>query len=108
MSLGRLTGGAVRLAEPADEVLLVGEGIESAAAAMQRFDLPGWAALGTAGLCALVVPEAVREVVIAADRDAPGLEAAAALAERLEAEGRRITIVAPRAGGDFADKEDGR
>ena len=107
-SLGRLTGGAVRLAEPADEVLLVGEGIESAAAAMQRFDLPGWAALGTAGLCALVVPEAVREVIIAADRDAPGLEAAAALAERLEAEGRRITIVAPRAGGDFADKEDGR
>ena len=108
MSLGRLTGGAVRLAEPADEVLLVGEGIESAAAAMQQFDLPGWAALGTPGLRALVVPEAVREVVIAADRDAPGLEAAAALAERLEAEGRRITIVAPRAGGDFADKEDGR
>ena len=107
-SLGRLTGGAVRLAEPADEVLLVGEGIESAAAAMQQFDLPGWAALGTAGLCALVVPEAVREVVIAADRDAPGLEAAAALAERLEAEGRRVTIYAPRVGGDFADGRDAR
>ena len=103
MSLGKLTGGAVRLAEPADGVLLVGEGIESAAAAMQQFDTPGWAALGTPGLRALVVPEAVREVVIAADRDAPGLEAAATLAERLEAEGRRVTIVAPRAGGDFAD-----
>ena len=61
-SLGRLTGGAVRLAEPADGVLLVGEGIESTAAAMQRLDLPGWAALGTPGLRALVVPEAVREV----------------------------------------------
>ena len=108
MSLGRLTGGAVRLAEPADGVLLVGEGIESTAAAMQRLDLPGWAALGTPGLRALVVPEAVRKVVIAADRDAPGLEAAAALAERLEAEGRRVTIVAPRAGGDFADRRDGR
>ena len=107
-SLGRLTGGAVRLAEPTDGVLLVGEGIESAAAAMQRFDTPGWAALGTAGLCALVVPDAIREVVIAADRDAPGLEAAATLAERLEAEGRRVTIVAPRAGGDFADRRDGR
>ena len=107
-SLGRLTGGAVRLAEPTDGVLLVGEGIESTAAAMQRFQVPGWAALGTAGLCALVVPDAIREVVIAADRDAPGLEAAAALAERLEAEGRRVTIVAPRAGGDFADRRDGR
>ena len=108
MSLGKLTGGAVRLAEPADGVLLVGEGIESTAAAMQRLDLPGWAALGTPALRALVVPEAVREVVIAADRDAPGLEAAAALAERLKAEGRRVTIVAPRAGGDFADRRDGR
>ena len=108
MSLGKLTGGAVRLAEPADGVLLVGEGIESTAAAMQRLDLPGWTALGTPALRALVVPEAVREVVIAADRDAPGLEAAAALAERLEAEGRRVTIVAPRAGGDFADRRDGR
>ena len=74
-SLGRLTGGAVRLAEPADGVLLVGEGIESTAAAMQRFQDPGWAALGTAGL---------------------------------DAEGRRVTIVAPRAGGDFADRRDGR
>ena len=108
MSLGKLTGGAVRLAEPADGVLLVGEGIESTAAAMQRFQDPGWAALGTAGLCALVVPNAIREVIIAADRDAPGLEAAAALAERLEAEGRRVTIVAPRVGGDFADRRDGR
>ena len=37
-NLGRLTGGAVRLAEPTDGVLLVGEGIESTAAAMQRLD----------------------------------------------------------------------
>ena len=71
-SLGRLTGGAVRLAEQTDGVLFVGEGIESAAAAMQRFQDPGWAALGTAGLRALMLPDAIREVVIAADRDAPG------------------------------------
>ena len=62
-SLGRLTGGAVRLAEPTDGVLLVGEGIESTAAAMQRLDLPGWAALGTPGLRALVLPEAIRTVI---------------------------------------------
>ena len=102
----QVRGGAVRLAEPVDGVLLVGEGIESTAAAMQLLDRPGWAALGTAGLRALVVPNAIREVIIAADRDAPGLEAAAALAERLNAEGRRVTIVAPRVGGDFADLVD--
>ena len=46
--------------------------------------------------------ESVRRVVIAADRDTGGLRAAAALAERLEAEGRRVTIEAPPC-GDFDD-----
>ena len=103
-NLGRLTSGAVRLAEPVNGVLLVGEGIESTAAAMQRLGLPGWAVLGTSGLLALVLPEAIRTVAIAADRDAAGLEAAAVLAERLDAEERRVTIYAPRTGGDFADR----
>ena len=71
-SLGRLTGGAVRLAEPADGVLLVGEGIESTAAAMARLQAPGWAALGTAGLRALALPDIIREVVIAAIAMRPG------------------------------------
>ena len=106
-SLGQLTGGAVRLAEPAGGTLLLGEGIESTAAAMAWLQTPGWAALGTAALCALGLPEAIDEVVIAADRDAAGLNAAAALAERLETEGRRVTICTPCVGGDFADQEDG-
>ena len=96
-SLGSLSGGAVRLAEPVGGRLLVGEGIESTAAAMALFDLPGWAALGTSGLRAIELPEHVRDVVIAADRDAggEGQLAAAALAERLEAEGRRVRIELP-------------
>ena len=79
-SLGSLAGGAVRLAQPEPgRPLLVGEGIESTAAAMLLFDLPGWAALGTGQL------------------------AAADLAERLEdSEGRRVEIRAPCT-GDFAD-----
>ena len=107
-SLGRLTGGAVRLAEAAGGVLLLGEGIESTAAAMAWLQTPGWAVLGTAALRALALPEAIREVVIAADRDAPGLNAPAALAERFETEGRRVTICTPCVGGDFADSEHGR
>ena len=103
-SLGSLSGGAVRLAEPEHGRLVVGEGIESTAAAMALFDLPGWAVLGTSGLRAIELPEHVRDVVIAADRDpnGAGLGAAADLAERLESEGRRVEIRAPCT-GDFAD-----
>ena len=86
-SLGSTAGGAVRLGEPEHGRLLVGEGIETTAAAMALFDLPGWAALGTSGLRNVELPQCARDVVIAADRDPGGLEAAAVLARRLKAEG---------------------
>ena len=103
-SLGGTAGGAVRLGEPEHGRLLVGEGIETTAAAMARalLDLPGWAAIGTGGLSAIELPEHVSEVVIAADRDAAGLKAAAALARRLEAEGADVEICRPHK-GDFND-----
>ena len=102
-SLGSLSGGAVRLGEPeSGRALVVGEGIESTAAAMVLFDAPGWAALGTSGLRTIELPEHVRDVVIAADRDAGGLRAAAALYRRLEAEGRGVEIRRPHK-GDFND-----
>ena len=103
-SLGSLAGGAVRILEPAGDALLLGEGIESTAAAVRVLGWPGgaWATLGTSGLRAVVLPASVRRVVVAADRDAGGLRAAAALAERLESEGRRVTIEVPPC-GDFAD-----
>ena len=91
-SLGPVAGSGVRLVQVTDDKLLLGEGIESTAAAVQVLGWRGgaWATLGTPGLRSVVVPESVRRVVIAADRDAGGLRAAAALAERLEAEGRRV------------------
>ena len=102
-SLGSLAGGGVRLGETVAGRVLVGEGIESTAAAMRVLDVPAaLATLGTSGLRAVVLSASVRRVVIAADRDAGGLRAAAALAERLETEGRRVTIEAPPC-GDFAD-----
>ena len=103
-SLGSLAGGAVRLAESIGDRLLVGEGIETTAAAALVLDWRGgaWATLGTSGLRAVELPELVREVTIAADRDAGGLRAAAALARTLEGEGRRVEIRAP-CRGDFAD-----
>ena len=102
-SLGSLSGGAVRLAEPEHGRLLVGEGIESTAAAMLLFDLPGWATLGTSGLRSIQLPPHVIDVVIAADRDAggEGQAAAVALAERLQAEGREVEIQPPRISRSF-------
>ena len=107
-SLGSLAGGAVRLLEPADGGLPVGEGVESVAAAVKALDWPGgaWATLGTSGMAAVELPESVRRVVIAADRDAAGAgqKAAATLARRLKAEGRRVGCWLPSIFGDFNDE----
>ena len=104
LSLGPIGGGAVRILEPVDDAVLVGEGIETTAAAVKVLDWRGgaWAALSTSGMRSVVLPESVVRVVVAADRDPGGLRAAAALAERLESEGRRVTIEVPPC-GDFAD-----
>ena len=103
-SLGSLRGGAVRLSEPRDGRLLLGEGIETTAAAALVLDWRGgaWATLGTSGLHAVELPSSAHHVMIAADRDAGGLRAAAGLAKRLEGEGRTVEIRAPLR-GDFAD-----
>ena len=109
-SLGSLAGGAVRLGEPRDGRLLVGEGIETTAAAALILDWSGgaWAALSTSGLRAVEIPEHARHVTIAADRDAKGggQLAAAALAERLEAEGRHVSIHFSHDFGEFGDFAD--
>lgn len=102
MSLGPIAGGAVRLA-PAGERLVVGEGIESLIGAMRASGLPGWAALSTSGLRSLRLPADVREIIIAADGDAPGETAAVAAARRWAAEGRAVRIAETPAGADFGD-----
>ena len=95
-SLGSLAGGGVRLGETVAGRVLVGEGIESTAAAMLVLDVPAaLATLGTSGLRAVVLPASVRRVVIAADRDVEGEAAAAELAMRLRGEGRRVEVWMP-------------
>jgi hypothetical protein len=103
--LGRVTGGAVRLAEP-DETLLIGEGIETCLAAMQATEQPAWAALSAGGIEALCLPAGVRQVIILADNDANGRgqRAARAAADRWLAEGRRARLaMPPQLGTDFND-----
>jgi putative DNA primase/helicase len=102
MMLGRCRGGAVRLAEPG-EMLMVGEGIETCLAAMQATHHPAWAALSTSGLRSLDLPPEVRNVIVLADGDDPGDAAAQACAWRWKREGRRVRIARPPRGLDFND-----
>jgi putative DNA primase/helicase len=94
MMLGLCAGGAVRLAEPGD-LLMVGEGIETCLAAMQATGYLAWAALSTSGMRSLVLPETVRED--------PGEAAARHAAQRWTREGRRVRIARPPRGLDFND-----
>jgi len=103
--LGRVAGGAVRLAPPS-ELLLVGEGIETTLAGMQATGLPGWAALSTSGLVSLALPAIVREILILADNDAnrAGERFAHNAARRWRAENRRVSIwTSPHVGTDAND-----
>jgi putative DNA primase/helicase len=102
MMLGPCRGGAVRLADPTD-VLMVGEGIETCLAAMQATGLPAWAALSTSGMRSLNLPKEVRNVIVLADGDPAGEAAARDCAWRWKREGRHVRIARPPQGMDFND-----
>jgi len=107
MMLGPCHGGAVRLAESGD-VLMIGEGIETCLAVMQETGYPAWAALSTSGLRALDLPDEVRDVIVLADGDDPGEAAARDCALRWKRDGRRVRIARPPKGMDFNDMLVGR
>lgn len=104
MTLGPVRGAAVRLNDATDR-LVIAEGIESALAAGVLLRMPAWAAVSAGNMRdSLRLPPSVREVVIAADHDRPGFDAAEAAARRWKAEGRIVRIAKPqKAGADFAD-----
>ena len=108
-SLGPIAGGAVRLQSTSD-TLVIGEGIESAAAAGALLELPAWSAISAGNLArSLILPPGIRAIVIAADHDAPGLRAAEEPGLRWRDEGRSVRIIrAARPGTDAADVIGGR
>ncbi|HEX2562013.1 toprim domain-containing protein [Phenylobacterium sp.] len=96
-------GAAVRL-DPADERLLVAEGVFTALSAGERFGLPAWALLGAGGLARWTAPAGVRRVLIAADRGRVGEKAAWRLARRLRGSGVEAEVrLPPRPHGDWND-----
>ena len=101
---GVTNGGAIRLYVP-DETLAVTGGIETALAVRCATGLPVWASISAGGMARLIVPPEVHLVVICADHDATGLDAARTLARRLLSEQRRVKILTPDTpGADWADR----
>jgi hypothetical protein len=100
-SLGPIWHGAVRL-DPVsgDAELVVAEGIETAASAGCLTDLPARAAISAGNLGkGLLLPPQVRRVVIAADPDDTGRDAAREAWFRWWAEGRAVRIAMPNHDG---------
>lgn len=80
---GSLKGAAVHLSTPNPQgQLIVAEGIETALAARELFDLPSAAALSCYGLQYFQPPPSVKELFIVADNDpnGAGIKAAQSLA----------------------------
>ena len=103
MTLGPCAGAAIRLG-PAGPKIAIAEGLETSLSVAQRCpDLPVWCGLNASGVRSIILPAQVREVVICADADERGEEAAQAAAKRFIAEGRVARIARPPAGLDFND-----
>lgn len=104
--LGRVVGGAVRLAAAIGTKLAVTEGIETGLSVQQVTGIPTWAALSAPGLRALQLPPAVTHVIVFGDHDCNGVgeDAARQAGQRWLAEGRSVSLVIPtRPATDFND-----
>jgi hypothetical protein len=105
MMQGPCAGGAVALSE-AQGPLVVCEGIETGLSLLSGLlSRPAtvWAALSTSGMKALALPEAIGRLTIAADGDAPGQEAANALAIRATVLGWKVSLLPAPVGRDWND-----
>src|ERR1019366_7259875 len=95
--------GVVRLARASD-VLGLCEGWETGLSVLQLYRVPVWAVLGRARMHLVSLPEVTRHVVIFADNDRAGLEAAEQTARLHRYLGRTAEIRLPSVGNDFNDE----
>jgi putative DNA primase/helicase len=98
-------GGAVRLAQPEDDVVGVAEGIETALAATKLFGIPTWAALNAGGVERFEPPADIQRLIIFGDNDQNGVgqRAAYALAARLSGRIEVEVKIPEKPGTDWND-----
>lgn len=107
MALGQVRGGAVRLAEATDQ-LIVCEGLEDGLTLYQELGVPVWVACGAGLMRHIVIPESVQTLTIAADNDAAGELAAQRAAEAHHIGGKTVRVMRPDpAFKDFNDQFQG-
>lgn len=100
LSLGRVSGGAIRLA-PCAPSLIVVEGLEDGLTLLQELGLATWVAAGASMLPAMAFPEAVTAVAIGGDNDDAGRRAARKAAEAFAHRGIGSRVFFPAGAKDF-------
>jgi hypothetical protein len=101
-AMGHILGNAVRIV-PADQTLVLGEGIETMLSIrLAAPSLPVWAALSSSHLGAVLLPAGLQRLYIAIDRDPAGQRAAERLTARATEAGIAVRVFEPRL-GDFND-----
>lgn len=101
-AMGHLLGNAVRLT-PHKDILVVGEGIETMLSLSEAAPgLPVWSALSSGHLGAVLLPEGLKRLYIAIDRDPAGQGAAERLSARATEVGIGCHVLEPQL-GDFND-----
>mgnify|MGYP001026348261 CR=1 FL=1 len=101
-----INGCAIRFGEP-HEVLALAEGIETALSVTVATGIPCWSCINAGCLERVAIPNHVKRVLIFADRDRSGTgeRSASMLAQRLEALGVAVSVVAIR--DEIPDGADG-
>lgn len=101
---GPMAGACIRLAEPRQGRIGIAEGIETALAACCASGVPTVAAYSAGALAAWQWPASVRRVVVFADADPAGDDAADRLSQRARAAGLIVHVMTPSTPGtDWAD-----
>lgn len=103
LSLGRVRGGAIRLAPVAGD-LVVAEGLEDGLTLQQQLGVAAWAAAGASNLSSMRFPPTVRRVTVGGDNDETGRKAAGKAAEAFALRGVEARVFFPAPG--FKDHND--
>lgn len=106
LSLGRVAGGAIRMGDlDGSGVVTVCEGPEDGLSLVELLGGPVWVAAGAGMMPAMQFPVEVQRVVIGADNDPAGLDAADKAGHAFTARGLSVRIIRPINGHkDFNDE----